>query len=189
MVGDIMKKHFPFMIVGAIIGLVFLTCIILLLAGKVSFANNGFAVDKYDQLYVGKQRKIVVLKDNICVKTIKPPTSRAYKFTIIDGETILLSTSTKIYKMDLSGKILSESADDGNKLYSQLQWKKTYTDHKGFNYTLKSNWGRRSIYKEGDQIYVMPLLDYIFLVLLVFSATILIVTCLAVVVKRFKTII
>lgn len=162
--------------IGTVIGAIVLICVIMIISGRVSLVMNGFAIDNDGNLYIGREREIVVLKDDICVRKIDPPTSRTYKFTIIDGQTIILSTSTKIYTMDLSGNILSERSDEGNKVYSQLQWKKTYVDQKGSNYTLKSNWGRKAIYKEEIQIYVMPIFDYIVLIMLITVVLTLIIT-------------
>ena len=171
-----MMKKRSILMIGTVIGAIMLICIIMIVSGRVSFVMNGFAVDNDGNLYIGREREIVVLKDSICVRTIDPPTSRTYKFTIIDGRTIILTTSTKIYTMDLSGNILSERPDEGNKVYSQLQWKKSYVDENGFNYTLKSTWGRMAIYKEEIQIYVMPIFEYIVLIVLIIAILTLIIT-------------
>ena len=152
---------------SAVIGIIMWICMILLISGRVSFFVNGFAVDADGQLYVGKGNKIIVFKDDVCIRKIEPPTSRTYKFTIADGQYITLTTSTEIYTMDLFGNIISKQPDEENKLYSELQWKKTYTDQKGFHYTLKSVWGRQAIYREGVQIYIMPTFDYVVLILFI----------------------
>ncbi len=162
-----MKKYYLLIMLGAVAGIIMFTCIAMLISGKASIVINGFAVDVDNQLYVGKGKEIVVLKDGAVVRTIDPPTSRTYKFTIVDGKTILLSTSTKVYMMDLYGNIISESIDEGTKTYNRLQWKKIYMDERGSEYTLESRWGRTRILKEGVSIYEMPMRDYIVRILFI----------------------
>ena len=161
-----MKKCVPLMLFGAVLGMVVILCISMVTAGKVSLVMNGFAVDEDGLLYIGREREIVVLNDGEHTRTIDVPTSRTYKFTIVDGQTILLSTSTKLYTMDLFGNVLSENTDEGTKVYNQLQWKKTYIAQNGQKYTLDSHWGRMCIYKDDTAIYTMPLFDYIVRILL-----------------------
>lgn len=164
-----MKKYYPFMAIGAVFGVVMFFCFFLRLSGQVSFSTNGFAADSEGQLYVGREGEIAVLKDGECVRTINPRTSRSYVFTITDEQTILLSTSSTVYTMDLSGEVLTEQTDEGTKVYNQLQHKKTFTDVHGAEYTMRSPWGRTGIYKDGVRIYEIPTLDYVVRILLIAS--------------------
>lgn len=164
-----MKKYYPFMAIGVVFGVVMFFCFFLQLSGQVSFSTKGFAVDSEGQLYVGREGEIAVLKDGECVRTISPRTSRSYVFTITDEQTILLSTSSTVYTMDLSGNVLTEQPDEGTKVYNQLQHKKSFTDVHGAKYTMRSPWGRTSVYKDGVRIYEIPTLDYIVRILLIVS--------------------
>jgi len=164
-----MKKYYSFMAIGVVFGVVMFFCFFLQLSGQVSFSTKGFAVDSEGQLYVGREGEIAVLKDGECVRTISPRTSRSYVFTITDEQTILLSTSSTVYTMDLSGNVLTEQPDEGTKVYNQLQHKKSFTDVHGAKYTMRSPWGRTSVYKDGVRIYEIPTLDYIVRILLIVS--------------------
>ena len=157
------------MAIGVVFGVVMFFCFFLQLSGQVSFSTKGFAVDSEGQLYVGREGEIAVLKDGECVRTISPRTSRSYVFTITDEQTILLSTSSTVYTMDLSGNVLTEQPDEGTKVYNQLQHKKSFTDVHGAKYTMRSPWGRTSVYKDGVRIYEIPTLDYIVRILLIVS--------------------
>lgn len=164
-----MKKYYPIMFVGSVLGVIVFICFFLMFSGQVSLSNNGFAVDSEGQLYVGQQNEIIVLKDGECVNAINPRTSRSYAFTITDEQAILLSTSSTVYTMDLSGNVLTEQPDEGTKVYNQLQHKKSFTDVHGAKYTMRSPWGRTSVYKDGVRIYEIPTLDYIVRILLIVS--------------------
>ena len=179
-----MRKYFPLIFSAPIIGIVMLVCLSMLISGRVSLTTNGFAVDAEGLLYVGREHEIIVLSDGVCVRTINPQTSRSYKFTISDGQTILLSTSTKVYTMDLSGNILTEHTDDGTKIYNQLQWKRSFIDENGVKYTLESRWGRTCICKEGEPIYQMPMLDYVVRILLVVIVVVLLVVGISIMALR-----
>ena len=155
-----LRKYYFLMLLGAIVGAVMLFCLYLLVSGKASLAINGFAVDAEGRLYIGQEDEIVVFKNGVCVQTISPHTSRTYAFTVTDDQTILLSTSTKVYTMDLAGNILTEQLDEGTRIYNQLQHKKSFKDVNGAEYVLRSPWGRTGVYKDGQQIYTMSTMDY-----------------------------
>ena len=142
---DKMKRFCIMMVIAPLLGIVMLTCICMQVTQKVSLSINGFAVDSEGCLYVGKDFNIEVFNEDTLIRTISPKTTRGYKFTIIDGQTILLSTSSTVYTMDLLGNVLSEREDEGTKVYNELQWKRDFVDENGTRYTLESYWGRKRI--------------------------------------------
>jgi len=152
------KAYIVFAILG---GLFLLTSLMLQLTGTISLSVNGFGVDHDGLLYLGQDNVIVVFKNGTKLRTIEPPTSRGYQFTLTDGETIVLSTGTLVYEMDLYGKILSEKEDENAGVYSQLQWKRTFRAQDGSEYRLTYPFGRAQIEKDGNILYQMPLFDYI----------------------------
>ena len=165
-----MKNKKALMIYAPVAGLVVLFCLYMIFSGKVSLSMNGFAVDKDECLYIGKEYTIEVYKNDELLRTINPQTSRAYIFTILNGDTILLSTSTKVYTMDLYGNVLSEKEDDMTKVYNDLQKaKKEFVAVNGEKYHLQNTFGRTYIIKDSNVIYEMPLLDYIVLIMLVLT--------------------
>lgn len=162
-----MNKKRALMIYAPISGLVVLFCFYMIFSGKVSLSMNGFAVDKDDCLYIGKEYTIEVYKNDELLRTINPQTSRSYVFTILNGDTILLSTSSKVYTMDLYGNVLSEEPDDMTKVYNRLQReKKEFFSVNKETYCLKNKWGRTYIVNNENVIYKMPLVDYVVRLLL-----------------------
>ena len=130
-------------------------------AGYVSISYNGFAIDSLDNLYVGKENKIEKYYNDVLIGTIDPQTSRAYAFTIKD-DTILLSTTSTVYTLDLNGNIVSEREDYELETFNMLQHQKNFTAANGKTYFLKSSFGRKKIVSEdGNVIYNMPVKDYI----------------------------
>lgn len=155
-----MKKYYWLMVTAPVLGIILFICMVMLVSGTVSLTMNGFAVDAEGQLYIGQAKKIIVLKDGSIVKTLSPQTSRAYAFTIENGETVVLSTSTTVFVMDLDGVVLSQYPDRDSQVFNQLQNKKRFVDIFGTEYIRKNVWGRYCIYKENEMVYSMPMRDY-----------------------------
>ena len=165
---NLIKNSKFFVIYVPIVGVIMWFCMGMIFSGTVSLSMNGFAVDKDGYLYVGKEKDIVVFNEGEIVRTISPKTSRGYQFTILSGEKILLSTSSVVYTMDLSGEILSKEEDVNTKIYNKLQREKSFfTAEDGTEYHTRSYWGRTQICKNNEVIYEMPLLDYIVRVLII----------------------
>ena len=55
------------------------------------------------------------------IGSISPKTSRGYAFTIQKDDTILLSTASSIYTLDLSGNVIDKQEDVGTKTFNELQ--------------------------------------------------------------------
>ena len=163
-----MKFNKSPLLFAPILGVVMMFCLGMIFSGTVSLSMNGFAIDKDGYLYVGKEKEIVVFNEGEIVRTISPKTSRGYQFTILNGEKILLSTSSVAYTMDLSGEVLSKEEDENTKIYNKLQREKSFfTAEDGTEYHSRLYWGRTQICQNDEVIYEMPLLDYIVRVLIV----------------------
>ena len=81
-------------------------CLMMVITGTATLSISGFAVDSSDRLYVGMQKEICVYENGTIIDRLSPHTSRTYIFTITEDDTILLSTSTTIYVMDLKGNMM-----------------------------------------------------------------------------------
>lgn len=139
-----------------------LTCLILIASGTVSPFYHGFAVDSSGILYIGKDAKIEKYLDGKMIGSISPQTSRGYAFTIKDDDTILLSTASNVYTLDLLGNVVDEKEDMGTSAYNELQNKKrTFITRYNKKYFMRSQLGRTMIISDQDIIYQMPVLDYI----------------------------
>ena len=132
---------------------IMLTCLILIMSGVVTLPISGFAVDYTDRLYIGTQKEIQVLEEGKLINIISVPTSRTYEFTIQNGNVLILSTSTKIYIMDLDGNILETREDLGADMYNKLSYRKRkFVSDDGDLYTLSSALGRTKIVRNKEDI-------------------------------------
>lgn len=75
------------------------------ISGKAISQYVGFAVDSSERLYVGTNAGIEVYENGVKVKTIEPPSSRSYVFTIED-EKIVSSVGDAIVFSALMGNSL-----------------------------------------------------------------------------------
>ena len=133
----------------------------LISSGKVSTSYNNFAIDSYDRIYIGKRNAIEVYEDGELVKTINPFSSRTYAFTIQNNDTLLLSTSTVEYVLDLDGNIISSREDNGTNTYNKIKNNKEFITENGKSYKLENHLGRYSIVCDGVIVYQMPDFDYV----------------------------
>lgn len=138
-------------------------CVFLIVLGKVNLGIPAFAVDSSDLLYVGTQRQIEVYEGTKLVHTISPHTSRTYVFTILEDDTILLSTSTKAYSMDLSGEILDSWEDNGTDVYNKLRSKRMqFVSGQGDQYKIKGLLGWTRIVKNNQEVvYKLPVFSFV----------------------------
>ncbi len=147
-------------------------CLVLIISGYVAIFYSGFAIDSSGVLYIGKDTKIEKYADGKLIGTIDPKTSRGYAFTIQNDDTILLSTASIVYTLDLNGNVINEEEDSGTRIFNKLQYgKNRFTTSDGNTYHIKSWFGRTVIISdEGILIYKMSVVDYI--VKIVFFSTI-----------------
>ena len=156
---------------------VLLSCFVLVITGTVTLSVSGFAVDHFDRLYIGTTNEIRVYEESRIVKNISPHTSRTYVFTIQEGENILLSTSTKVYVMDLDGNVLETKEDPGADIYNQLSYQKgRFISDKGDIYRMSSVFGWTRITKNSTEIvYQIDVLSFCVKLLLAICAIVIFV--------------
>ena len=136
--------------------------VILQVTHQVTLSYSGFGLDSSGVLYIGTDSSIEkYLNGEQIGKILKP--SRGYAFAVQNDDTILLSTASIVYTMDLDGNILTQREDIGTETFNQLQKKnKLFLANDGKTYRLKLIFGRTCVVsEEGEMIYQMPLLDYI----------------------------
>lgn len=137
------------------------TSLMLIASGTVSLSYSGFGVDSAGILYLGTDAGIKKYDDGELIGSINPQTSRGYIFTIQKDDTILLSTASRIYKLDRSGNILDQQEDIGTSTFNELQkTKKHFVAQNGCEYVMQSSLGRVIICSDDEIIYQMPILDY-----------------------------
>lgn len=150
---------------------IFFACLMMVITGTATLSISGFAVDSSDRLYVGMQKEICVYENGTIIDRLSPHTSRTYIFTITEDDTILLSTSTTIYVMDLKGNILERREDKGADLYNQLSYRrKQFVSHNGDIYKHRGIFGITQIVKNGtDIVYKTTPLSFAVKACLLFS--------------------
>lgn len=132
--------------------MIVLTGIILMINGTVVLSICGFAVDSQDRIYIGTANEIRVYEYGEFTNSINPQTSRSYRFTITDDDYILLSTSTKVYRMDLNGQIVDTEDDPGASVYNQISYgRRKFVSKKGDTYRLSSIFGWTEITKNNTE--------------------------------------
>ncbi|MBQ9994118.1 MAG: hypothetical protein IJP17_05345 [Clostridia bacterium] len=143
-------------------------CFIMIASGAVSISYSGFALDSAGVLYIGTDTKIEKYYGGEMIGAINPQTSRGYAFTIQNDDTILLSTASTVYTLDLSGNVLDKQEDVGTRTFNELQKSKRYfITQDNREYVMKSQLGRTIISSDGDIIYQMPMMDYVVKIALV----------------------
>ena len=150
-----MKKSYVhyFPILAVCCSCIIFTCLILAVTGTITTSISGFGVDNCNRLYIGTQTEIQVFEDGEIINRIPTPTSRAYVFTIQGGNSIVLSTSTNIYVMDLNGEILETEEDPGADMYNQISYRKRkFVSTNGDVYRLSQMLGRTKIIKNNSDV-------------------------------------
>ena len=157
-VKELNKRLAIFSIVNA---LIVFSCLFLLISGNVNLFVSGFAVDSQDRLYVGKENRIDVYENGNVLYSINPRTSKSYTFTITN-DTIVLSTASTVYHLDLEGQEISSYEDKGADTYNQINYhKRKFTSPKGDEYKLVSFLGRTKIVKNKTSVvYQLSLLSF-----------------------------
>ena len=169
-----LKRHSTNTIIQAVCAfgiLLFFICIPLHIFGVVSVSFHGFGVDSSGRMYIGEDGKIVVFENGQAVDTIDKYTDRGYVFTITEEDTLLLSTASFVYEMDISGSdIIEKYADEGTKTYNALNRNKyEFITKDGQHYSAKNILGFLTIYKGETLVYHMPLFAYFVMILTVIS--------------------
>ena len=183
-----MKFPKMFFIYLAIAFPVIMFCLFSMFSGKVNISLSGFAVDSTGKMYLGKDSAIEVYEGDTFLYSISPKTLRGYCFTIQPNDTILLSTSTSVYVLDIKGSVISQEEDVGTKVFNSLQQNmKTFNSIDGHTYQLKSPWGRTQIVciDNGNIIYRMPIYDYIVRILVIFYMISMFI-CIPIIIKKWR---
>jgi len=140
-------------------------CMYHLITGNVTITYHGYGVDSSGNLYVGLEREIAVYDGDSKISSIQTAasTARAYYFTVQHDDTILLSTASNVYVLDLNGNILSKTEDTNTVVYDRLQWSgKNFTATDGTQYVRCASLGRMRIEtSDGNVIYQMPMFDFV----------------------------
>lgn len=168
-----MRKEYRYLaFFSALIASVVFLCLILIFTGIATPFVSSFAIDGDDRIYVGTQNEIRVYEKGLLVDTISPKTSRAYVFTINEDENIVLSTSTKIYTMDLVGNVLDTQEDPGAHMYNKIQYnKRKFFSHNGDEYKLIGELGWTRIVKNNiETVYKISMLSFLVKVLIAVCA-------------------
>lgn len=130
-------------------------------SGWVAASYEGFALDSAERLYVGKNTGIEVYENGNKIRTISPPSSRFYVFTISDDK-IVSSVGEMIYVMNLEGEIIEKRTISYDTHLKLKRNSKRFVSESGNEYISSSCLGYYRIMRsDGLCVYSMPVLDYI----------------------------
>lgn len=139
----------------------------MIFSGQVTVSIKGFAVDPDNNLYIGKEHNIDVYKNNQIINSI-PIKYTDYAFTIKDGPEILLSANNYTYHLDLQGNEISKEKD--TQTYSELCRINNYVTENGDTYKKSNLFGYTRIIRNNfETVYLMPVFDYVILLILVLT--------------------
>ena len=145
------------------LALIIIFCIFSIASGSADIQIKSFAVDSAERMYVGTESRIDVFDQGVHVFSISPQTSRGYMFTITEDDTILLSTGTIVYSMELDGKVIGSWDDKASGVYNNLQKSRSgFISKNNDIYTKKNTFGRTKIVKNDDiTVYEITVFSYI----------------------------
>lgn len=158
-----MKKNIWFFVI-VVLGFLFFICQDVLMTFGVITSGRvlNFDVDSEENIYIGTMGQIQVYKDGTLLRTINPPTSRAYNFYIENDQLIIgVASDGEGGRFDLEGNELSY----GDFSYYEI---KDIASKKSINvngHQYRHTNGFFTPYKitcDGVEVYRMPTLDYIF---------------------------
>lgn len=122
----------------------------------------NFDVDSEENIYIGTMNQIQVYKDGTLLRTIEPPTSRAYHFYIENDRLIIgCASSGNGGTYDLEGNELPSEEFSFEEIKDIASKKSINVNGHQYRHTN----GFLTPYKitcDGVEVYRMPTLDYIF---------------------------
>lgn len=155
------------------------------ISGKAISQYVGFAVDSSERLYVGTNAGIEVYEDGVKVKTIEPPSSRSYVFTIED-EKIVSSVGDAICIFSLDGELLERYEDNYDNFLKMKSNSTVFVAPSGKEYRSKNTLGYYKIIQGDKCVYTMPLFSYIVNVLFVVCIICILSFVIVMVIKMYK---
>lgn len=156
------KKIISIAVFTVAVALVGFCCVIALITGAAQPFILCFSVDSQELLYVGLDGRIEVYENGTIVNTISPQTSLGYVFTVQEDDTILLSTASEVFLLDLSGNVLDSWEDRGTQTYNQIQKQKKETiSINGSQYTSECVLGwSRIVRNDSETVYRISALSF-----------------------------
>lgn len=124
-------------------------------SGKYSSSIDAYGVDSRERLYVGLHCHIEVYEDGVLVDSFSSKTSAGYAFRINEDDTILLSTGSDTYLLDLQGNELSHTA--GGHTISDLKAEnRKPLQRNGNTYRVLQFWWPRIVMNGETVVYRLP---------------------------------
>jgi len=165
------KRFFKIAPYIVIVGIFYMVSVFSIIAGAANIGIPCFSVDSSERLYIGLSGKILVYDEGTQIASISPKTSRTYMFEVQSDDTIILSTSTTVYLLDLDGNVIDSWDDTGCNTYRDLQrGKRHQSSENGTQYSIKSPLGWTRIVRDGNElVYRISIYSYVMKLLLFIS--------------------
>lgn len=116
--------------------------------GKADIVISGIATDSDGRVYVGCDKGIEIYDQSELVRKMSIPTSRGYKFTIVNDR-IILSDGDYIYTINSNGEILGTQTDSYE---NHVRSGNTFKAVNGDIYRVKSFLFRTKIIKNDNTV-------------------------------------
>lgn len=180
-------SHWP--VAGLLLAILVIGPLVLAtIAGRVCLGYNGFAVDQAGVLYLGRNHEIIAAcADGSVLRRWAAPTSRGYRFTILEDRCYLLA-GERCYVLDLCGDLLEVQGAEAAPEFRTWP-NRSFAAPDGSIYRLRSPFLRTTIVKEltgvRTVVFQMPWRDYIPRLLLLAGSCIAAVSLAALVVRRY----
>lgn len=169
-----MKKEDGFFLLWKYVGIylaiafpiiIFILCSVVSQRACINY--NGFSVDENGNVYIGKTGEICVIDSSGSpLGTFDVPTSRGYSFVVTKNNQILFNAGEIVFTMDLQGNIIKKEPAS-ERLIERIPTihPKEIVAADGTVYRMKTHFLRTVIESQTgnkiNQIYQMPLFDYI----------------------------
>lgn len=162
-----------------------ISVLVSFISGNTTSEYMGFAVDSSERLYIGTNAGIEVYEDGVKVKTIDPPSSRSYVFTIED-EKIVSSVGDTICIFSLDGELIEKHQDNYDNFHEMKRSSTGFVSPSGKEYRSKNTLGYYKIMQGDKCVYAMPLFSYIVNVLFVVCIICILSFVIVMVIKMYK---
>ena len=162
-----------------------ISVLVSFISGSAISEYMGFAVDSSERLYVGTNAGIEVYENGVKVKTIDPPSSRSYAFTIED-EKIISSVGDTVCVFSLDGELLEKHQDNYDNFHEMKSNSTKFVSPSSKEYRSKNILGYYKIMQGDKCVYAMPFFSYIINVLFVVCIICILSFVIVMVIKMYK---
>ena len=136
-----------------------LLTLMFLFAYLGSMEFTGFGVDSTGKLYIGRKSQIEVYHEGKQIDLLQSPEGRGWNMGISSDDHILVTSGGDIYILQLDGTVIQKENDLNGKVNLTLYKRRLITGNDGAQYRLRHEWLWPTITKNGNVVYMAPIVD------------------------------